>query len=155
LFLLEEDQPVSGPALQDDLLANPTIRMRVEDALYLHPEKLLSSLPLTTRIMRGLESVLKLSRSLQTSVDTRTILLKLCEFLFPVIPAERASVILLDGEDTESIHIWDSNLITLDSAVSRTVVLQVARERIAILSNDISSGKAPLSTASLIGAKVS
>src|SRR5262249_32661117 len=97
VFLLQEDLPGSPPALLEGLEAHATVRIRVEDALYLQPEKLLTSHPLTARIMRGLDSVLKLSRSMQSVQATDAIVLKLFESLFPIIPAQRGSVLLTDG----------------------------------------------------------
>src|SRR5262245_19471287 len=57
----------NGPA------AIPTTRLRLDDVLYLEPERLLSSVPLTARIAKGLDALLKLSRAIQAVHNLETL----------------------------------------------------------------------------------
>jgi transcriptional regulator with GAF, ATPase, and Fis domain len=124
VFLESEEESPKTIDSDSKLVAIPTSRLRLEDALYLEPEKLLASAPLTARMVRGLDAILKLSRSVQavrTSVQLERIL---TEAALKVVPAKHGSVILLD----EQVEIQS------------TIVQQARDQRIAILSNEVESG---------------
>lgn len=147
IFLLEEDLPPSHSLPQDDLEAHPTVRMRVQDALYLQPERLLISSPVSARIARGLDCILRLSNSIQTLREMESILGKILESLFQTIPAQRGSIILLEHEEIESAFTCDKNLQRNDNPVSQTVTRQVIKDDLAILSNDVVSNRAGIASA--------
>ncbi len=141
LFLLAENEsPGASPFVDEGVGVIPTTRLRLEDALYLEPEKLLSSVPLTARVTRGLDVLLKLSRALQSLHDSGSMCLKILQSVFEITPAERASMIQIhpQSEEIESIQTCSRNLEKLDTPVSRTVIRLVLEERTAFLSNDIS-----------------
>lgn len=139
LFLLEEDKYASSPTQFSELGILTTTRLRMEDSLYLQPEKILPSAVVTRRTTQGLEAVLRFIQSIQLIHDVEALHIKLLESVFEMIPAGRGSIILLEDNSTEilSVYSYDRNLKKLEAPVSRTVVALVARERSALLSNDI------------------
>lgn len=155
LFLLrEEDLPPVGTG-REGLAAIPTVRLRIEDALYLHPEKLLTSVPLTARIVRGLDAVLKLSKSLQAAHDRHSLERKILESVFDITPAQRASVVVLQQEtqEIETVQAYDKMMNILETPVSSTIVQMVLREGSAFLSNDVLKDSR-MDTQSLVDQKV-
>lgn len=141
LFVTSEHQEtVTQPGNDEGLSAIPTMRLRLEDVLYLEPEILLTSVPLTKRIARGLDAMLKLSRSIQAVHDAAMLQERLLQCVFDITPAERASLVLIpdDSKEIESIHTVDKQLHPLDAAISSSVVQLVLKEETGLLSNDVS-----------------
>ncbi len=139
LFLMQEDKSASPSFQFSELGVLTTTRLRLEDALYLQPERLFSSSNLNRRIVQELEAVLKFINSIQVIRDAEALHKKLLESVFEIIPAGRGSIILFEKHATDilSVDTYDRNMQKLDTPVSRTVVGLVARERSSLLSNDI------------------
>ncbi len=156
LFLsAENENATSSSGVEEGIGAIPTTRLRLEDALYLEPEKLLTSMPLTARIARGLDAILKLSRAFQTIHDSESMRRRMLQSLFEITPAQRASLIQIRSDtEIESIHIYNRNLKELDTPVSRSVIQLVLDERAAFLSNDIFKESKIRSTESLADQKI-
>ena len=142
LFLLDDTEAGTTPhvPVESDLITRSTVRLRSEDAVYLHPERVAAELPQSDRIARDLSTLFKLSSSiggLRTVCDLQNYLL---ETIRQVIPYERAAIALIEEgrEEFGSIAGWSASAGPDNSIKpSGTITGQVLRERVALLSNDI------------------
>jgi transcriptional regulator with GAF, ATPase, and Fis domain/pSer/pThr/pTyr-binding forkhead associated (FHA) protein len=160
LFLLHEPEPGTTPPEQvgeSDLITRSTVRLRREDALYLHPEKLAADVPRSDRLARDLSTLLRISSSigaLRTVSELRAYLL---ETIREITPAERIVVALAgqNGDELTSTTGW-SLLKGADDSIkpSRAITSQVQRERVALLSNDIVQNEGLAHRPSLVEANV-
>lgn len=109
VFLLEDGEdsdPTNAVELNEaELGARSTIRLRVEDALYLNSERVLAQLPDSQRMTRDLNALLKISTAVNSIRDIEPLKQRLLELLFEVIPAEFGAIVLTsdDGLDPNSI----------------------------------------------------
>jgi transcriptional regulator with GAF, ATPase, and Fis domain len=160
LFLIHDAEAGNinaAPPGEDDLITRSTVRLRSEDALYLHPDKVAAELPHSERMARDLSTLLKISSSiggLGTVCDLQNYLL---ETLRHVIHYERAAIALVEegSEELAAIAGW-SALTGPDHSInpSRTITSQVLRERVALLSNDIVQNQGLANRPSLVEANV-
>lgn len=152
IFMVSDENGSEAVASADEgLAAIPTTRLRLEDVLYLEPEKLLTSVPLTARIARSLDVLLKLSRSIQAPHNTEELENKIVQSVFDITPAERVSLILLrdDAKEIESVHSRDRKMQPLNPSISNSVIQLVLRDETGLLSNDISHDAKELNAKSL------
>jgi Nif-specific regulatory protein len=159
LFLLHEEE-VGTPAVafdEADLITRSTVRLQPDAALYLRPEKVLAELPQTARIARELNTLLKISTTINSIRDRRNLQHRLFELILEVIPAERGAILLVDRSQDEFATVcgWDRKSGRDDSIrVSRTITNQVLREVVALLSNDIFENECIGETPSLVASSV-
>ncbi len=154
LFLSHDtDTPMqtSGDSAEVNVITRSTVRLRREDALYLRPEKVAAELPGSARMARDLNALLKISTSINSLATLRDLQSELFQLITEVIPAERAAILLRDGESEAfiSASAWRKQGGRDDSLrVSETITGQVLREGVALLSNDLfeagGSGKTSL-----------
>ncbi|HXU40252.1 MAG TPA: sigma 54-interacting transcriptional regulator [Blastocatellia bacterium] len=148
VFLLEdaEDRKPSNDVELDEaeLGARSTVRLRVEDALYLNSERVLAQLPDSQRITCDLNALLKISTAVNSIRDVEPLKQRLLELLFEVIPAEFGAIVLTsdDGLDPNSIFgLRREPAHAQPLHISATVVRRVLRERVAILSCDVAGNE--------------
>lgn len=125
-----------------DLDASSTVRLRVDDALYVNPERVLSQLPESHRMTRDLNTLLNISTAVNSIRGLEPLKQRLLELLFEVIPAEFGAIVLTvdDGADLNSIFALRRQADAVQPLhVSGTVVRRVLRERVAILSTDVAA----------------
>jgi transcriptional regulator with GAF, ATPase, and Fis domain len=161
LFLrheVEEDAtPVRINFDESKLATQSTVRLRQQDTLYLHPEKVLAILPPNARIARDLNTLLRISTSINAIEDLRELQRCLLELVLEVIPAERGVVLLTGGAADELQPSAVKSSTTIGGTtivVSRTVVTQVLHEGVAMMLNNISADESFGPSASLIDAGV-
>ncbi len=157
LFLLQDEESPPSPLMDPALEMLSTTRFRVEDTLYLHPEKLLSALPSSEKIARALEALLNLAQSLQKISEWESLCRTLLQSVFQVVPAERGTLVLLQPgtDEIDFSYTGDQELRVLRVPVSRTIIRTVLQERTAFLSNDVfSDPKISDATKSLSGFKI-
>src|SRR5262249_14468018 len=98
IFLLEEDEVVSAAAVVQLDDANPltgaTILLPREKSFYDHPEKLLTGLPASNRLMRDLNVLLKVGTAVSELRGVEALQIRLLELIFEGLPAERGAVML-------------------------------------------------------------
>jgi Nif-specific regulatory protein len=160
LFLMHDGADESEPphVLFDDeqLVTQSTVQLRKQDAFYLQPEKVMAALPPTARIARDLNVLLKISSVINSIHNSRALQNRLLELILEVIPAERGTILLV-AEDQQSLVpsvTWSKGAGKDEQMrVSRTIALQVLREGVAILSNDISVDASLGTVESLIAAQ--
>jgi transcriptional regulator with GAF, ATPase, and Fis domain len=160
LFLAHEGEAQDAPAIQMDeggLITRSTVRLQREDAFYLRPDKVLAALPTDDRIAHELNTLLKISTTINSIRDLRELEERLLKSILEVVPAERGAILLLDETRDEFVSIcgW-SRLRGLDDPikVSKTITNQVLREVVALLSNDIFESESIGGTPSLVAARV-
>jgi transcriptional regulator with GAF, ATPase, and Fis domain/pSer/pThr/pTyr-binding forkhead associated (FHA) protein len=159
LFLLsnQEAMPTEITGEEANLITRSTVRLRGEDALYLHPEKLPADLPTTTRIVRDLSALLKISSALGSIRDLQELYAALFKLILEIIPAEREAILLTDEvqDGFASVRGWNKLLGPDNSIkVSNTITTQVLRERVALLSNDLFATEGLSDAPSLVEASV-
>jgi transcriptional regulator with GAF, ATPase, and Fis domain len=148
VFLLEdgEDPTPSNVVEVDDadFGARSTVQLRVEDALYLNPERVLAHVPDSRRMTRDLNALLNISTAVNSIRGVEPLKQRLLELLFEVIPAEFGAIVLSADDGTELNSIFALRR-QADPAqplhVSATVVRRVLRERVAILSSDVAGNE--------------
>jgi Nif-specific regulatory protein len=146
LFLLREGEvppPPSPVRLSDDeLLKGLTVRLRREEALYLDASKTEAALQRETRTARDLNTLLKISAAINAARNLAALAGRLLELIGEAVPAETGALLLLDeegevGDEFGSTFAWERKSgARKEVCVSRTITRQVAREGVALLSND-------------------
>ena len=159
VFLLGEAEEVAKTVFKAEdanLITRSTVKLRTEDAVYLHAERVWADVP-TPRIARDLGALLKISSAINSIRNLGELHTELFKLILEIIPAEREAILLVDkGKDLfASIRGWDKVLGPDDSIkVSQTITTQVLRERVAILSNDVFETEGLGDTPSLVDARV-
>ena len=145
LFLLQ-DGDVSSKSSQVNLdeshvLSGSTVQLRFDDAIFIMARDLSALMKVSTTInaIRGLDELQE----------------RLLELLFEVIPAQHGGIVLCDESmfDSNSIFALD-RIKGKDQSVtiSTSIVQQVLREGIALLTNDVASDE-KLTTASMVSSQ--
>jgi Nif-specific regulatory protein len=160
LFLLHETEAgakTTLPTDEDKLITRSTVRLRAEDALYLRPDKVLAELPATARVARDLNTLLKISTTINSISNLPRLQRDLLQLILEVIPAEREAILLLDPTQDEftSVCGWNKLRGQDDSIkASQTITNQVLREGVALLSNDLFESEGLGEQPSLVEARV-
>ena len=163
LLYLAHDDEVPGDSNiisveeEEDLSTRSTLQLTRNDALYLHPEKVLAALPASDLIARHLNTLLKISRTVNAVHSLEELQTKLLEALLEDVPAERAAILLSDEGREEFISAfgWDQTMTRQGTIqVSRTIARQVLRDGVSILSNDVVGGGEFGGAESLVASRV-
>jgi transcriptional regulator with GAF, ATPase, and Fis domain len=146
VFLLEEGDghhlERSTVELADTAEAGGSqLLLRQEDALYLQPDKLAAQLPMTDRLTRDLNALLKIATGIGGIRDLESLQWQLLGFIFEIVPADRGAVLLAeDTEDFTSAIAWDRIRGPGHPVrVSRTIVKRVLAERTGMVVSDVSN----------------
>src|SRR6266705_787185 len=159
LFLIREAENDRAPVIQmdaGDLVTRSTVRLNREDALYLRPE-LLAELPPTARVARNLNTLLKISTTINSIRELPQLQRRLLELVLEVIPAERSAILVTDQNRNEFTSVCGWNRLTgADDSVrvSRTIANHVLGDGLALLSNGIFEHKEISDVPSLQSARV-
>ncbi|HEY4490758.1 MAG TPA: sigma 54-interacting transcriptional regulator, partial [Acidobacteriota bacterium] len=154
LFMLQEEGPPASNETTpgaERVVPGSTTQLRIEDALYLKPDKVLAALTPTARTARDLNALLKISNAVNSIPDPQSLQRKLLELIFEVLPAERGAILLTDGR---SYALNKSSRSEQSFHVSCSITDHVIRERIAILGNDIQQSEKFGDSSSLIAARI-
>jgi Nif-specific regulatory protein len=163
LFLLREGEappPASPVRLSDDeILKGLTVRLRREEAVYLDASKMEAALSRETRCARDLNTLLKISAVINDARNLAALAGRLLKLIGEAVPAETGAMLLLDEESEAGgefalTFAWKRKPDDgKEVCVSRTIARQVAREGIALLSNDVLEGPDFNEVASLLAAQ--
>lgn len=74
----------------DDTITQATTQIRPQDVLYLQPDRILKELPVTSRLGRNLNALLKISRVVHSISDLNQLQRQILQLIFEVIPASAA-----------------------------------------------------------------
>jgi transcriptional regulator with GAF, ATPase, and Fis domain len=136
LYGSEEDTSTSLE-MRDEPAGASTVVLRKEDALYLKMGRAPDRLPATTRTVRDLNALLRISRAIGSVRELEPLVRQLLESIFEVMPADRAAILLTEGGEFTSVFGWDRRTgSTQPVEASRTIVNQVLAEGVAVLNND-------------------
>jgi Nif-specific regulatory protein len=159
LFLIDEAETGAKHPTSDEanLITRSTIRLQREDALYLRPNRLLKQLLPGDRVARDLNALLRISRAIGSIRNVDQLHQELFMLILEIIPAERAVILLADkltGTFT-SVKGWSKTSGADDSFKgSNTIINQVLKDGVALLSNDLLSADFIGGTSSLVTARV-
>jgi Nif-specific regulatory protein len=145
LFLTHEGEATSKSSDvkldEAHVVSGSTVQIRFDDALY--------------QMGRDLSALTKVSTTINSIRGLDDLLERLLELLFEVVPAQRGAILLTnDGSFETSLVFGLDRVRGKDQAVnvSRTIVRQVLRDGVALLSSD-AAVEATLATQSLISAR--
>jgi Nif-specific regulatory protein len=142
LFLTHEGEAASKSSEvtldEVQVITGPTVQVRLDEAVY--------------QMARDLGALMKVSTAINAIRGLDSLLAKLLELLFEVVPAQRGAILLTNDESFD-----DSLLFGLDRKhgkdqavnVSRTIAQQVLRDGVAVLASDATM-QPTLATASFI-----
>jgi Nif-specific regulatory protein len=142
LFRDEEEYPEATGSLLDasGYVAASTLHWP-PGAPQLEPAALAAAIPAGTRegrAERDLAALLQAAEDLHALRSTEALARRLLDLVFSVSPAERAAVLLLDSEgEPETAFARDRSGPVEPFPVSRTLLSQVAGERLALLASDV------------------
>ncbi len=122
------------------MLSGATIRLRPEDARYLHPDQMVQSLPPPTQMARDLAALLKLGTTINSLRDAEALQQHLLETICTLIPATRGAVLLVGASVDEivSVYGWAREPgAQVGVEVSQTIARQVLQSGLALLSNEV------------------
>lgn len=142
LLLGEEELLPTGSRVEfeDAHSTAATTIIHPKDVVYLQPDRLLRELPVTSRVARNLNALLKISRIVHAIRDLNDLQGQLLDQIFEVAPAGRGAILLADREG----HQFNSMFARMRQPgqaqlvkVSRTIARQVLEQGIAILGSDV------------------
>jgi transcriptional regulator with GAF, ATPase, and Fis domain len=145
LVLLLDDNPQLERNLVEFMdtaeLKGASVLLRKEDALYLQPDRVETSLPLTSRMASDLNALLKIATGIGGIRDRDSLQWQLLGLIFEIVPAERGAFLLFDHlQEFSSAVAWDRVLGPGHPVrVSRTVVDRVLQEGVGLVVSDVSS----------------
>jgi len=116
----------------------PTVILRKENAVYLQASQ--AGLPSSARTVRDLNVLLNFSRTLSSVRDVATLQQKVLDAVFEVAPADRAAVLLVEEGSEEFASIlgrYRNAGPEQPIQASQTILSEVMRENVAVLSNDV------------------
>jgi Nif-specific regulatory protein len=158
VFLVEdeEDTDTGQVEFEEGQLARTTRQLRPQDVLYLQPDRVLTEMPMTARLGRNLNALLKISRMVHSIRDLNELQGQILNLIFEVAPAERGAI-LLDGQAGEfSLVFTRQRNPPFDKAVrvSRTIVHEVMEKGMAVLGTDVPGSENLKSVESIVASQV-
>jgi transcriptional regulator with GAF, ATPase, and Fis domain len=143
-FVVADEVPAQLPCevqLDEVLTTRSEIRLRQEDSLYANTVTWPSVSPVTDRVAHDLKALLAICADITAIVSPDFLQRRLLESIVEVIPADTGAVLLLkDGSHEEFVSRRGWSKLSMASEavhVSQNVILRVAREQTALLSNDV------------------
>jgi len=128
--------------MRDEPAGASTVVLRKEDALYLKTPSKPDRLPATTRTVRDLNALLRISRAIGSIRELQPLVDQLLESIFEVVPADRAAILLVEDGASEITSVFGRerrNRSAEPVEASRTIVNQAMADGVAILNNDPAS----------------
>jgi transcriptional regulator with GAF, ATPase, and Fis domain len=141
VFHGSDDETTHTSSLRVDDSATPggpTVILRKENAVYLQASQ--AGLPSSARTVRDLNVLLNFSRTLSSVRDVASLQQKVLDAVFEVAPADRAAVLLVEEGSEEFSSIlgrYRNAGPEQPIQASQTILSEVMRENVAVLSNDV------------------
>jgi transcriptional regulator with GAF, ATPase, and Fis domain len=133
-----------------------TVILRKEDALYLQPPRP-EGLPATPKTVRDLNVLLDFSRTLNSAHGLAALQEKALEAVLAAVPADHAAILLTeDGADRFSSITGRDRRLGANQSIhaSQTILNQVLKENLAVLSSDVQSDDSYREAESLLERRV-
>jgi Nif-specific regulatory protein len=139
------------------MTAHTTLRLKVDEALYLRPESEWERAPALASMARDLALLIRVSTSVNSVRDTEGLQRELLRLVFEAVPAERGAILLVghDGGVVSEFGLERGGDRSAAVEVSRTVVRQVLDEGSAVLASDLIEGGFEDTSESLRAARLS
>ena len=160
VFLLQEEGEEITPGkveFDDSQPTQTTARIQPQDVLYLHPDRLLKELPLTSGLAKNLNALLKISRAVHAIRDLDALQAEILTQIFEVAPAERGAI-LLDSHGKEQFgSVFARQRVPGAQPavrVSRTIARHVLENGVAILGADVPGSGSFSGVESLVASQV-
>ncbi len=156
---LSAETPAEHSSLEFSSAPTPggaTIVLRKQDAIYLQPGRV-NATGATERTVRDLNVLLNFSKSINSVHGLAALQQKALEAVLEISSADRAAILLTEAgtDGFASIVGWDRRLgPNQPIQVSQTILNQVIKENLAVLSNDVPGDEAFREAESLIEPKV-
>ncbi len=159
LLLLNEDveESVGGRVEYEESLTQATAKIQPQDVLYLQPDRILKEFPASSRVVRNLNALLKISRAVHSIRDLDQLQEQMLNSIFDVVPAERGAILLDGNGDEHFASVFARHRIAnsrLPVRISRTIARQVMQEGLAILGVDVPGSNHLADVPSLISGNV-
>jgi transcriptional regulator with GAF, ATPase, and Fis domain len=126
----------------DDSLTHATAQLRVEDLIYLNPDRLMKEVPANSRISRNLGALLKFSNLVHAIHDINELQDQILTSIFEGVPAERGAILINQGADGGFDSVFARHRISTPQPsfhVSRTIIRQVTEQGLAVLAVDVAN----------------
>src|SRR5881628_2879502 len=156
LFLMHEDEEScdSVELYDTKIISQSTMQLRREQALYLHPDEALQRVPPQARVARDLGVLLRISSRVNKLRHTEELQQEILDSILEIVPAERGAILLTKGdEEFSSVQGCDRRDKGKAVSISRTVVKQVIKEAVFVLSNDVKTSETLAGAQSLVTAR--
>ncbi len=159
LFQLRDDaEELSTDRIEfDDSLTHATAQFKVEDLIYLNPDRLLKEVPASSRISRNLGALLKFSNAVHAIHDINELQDQILNSIFEVVPAERGAILTNQSAGGGFDSLFARHRASAPSRtfhVSRTIVRQVTEQGLAVMAVDVASTNGLGAAESLVGSNV-
>ena len=152
----EEELPREESVEFEDDLAHATAQFRPQEALYLHPDRVLSELPVTSRLRRNLNALLQISKVVHAIADLDQLQGRILALIFEVCPAECGAILMgsTQGQFHSVFARSRQGLAVQPVRVSRTIARQVFEQGNAVLGADVPAIGELSAVASLVSSRV-
>jgi transcriptional regulator with GAF, ATPase, and Fis domain len=156
--LRDEAEELSTDRIEfDDSLTHATAQFKVEDLIYLNPDRLLKEVPASSRISRNLGALLKFSNAVHAIHDINELQDQILNSIFEVVPAERGAILTNQSAGGGFDSVFARHRASAPSRtfhVSRTIVRQVTEQGLAVMAVDVASMNGLGAAESLVGSNV-
>ena len=121
------------------MVTGPTVQVRLDEAVY--------------QMERNLGALMKVSTAINAIRGLDSLLERLLELLYEVVPAQRGAILLTNGDSFDNGFVFGLDRQQGKNQpvnVSRTIVQQVIRDGVAVLASDAAATQPRLATESFI-----
>ena len=125
--------------LAEETGPGPTVKFRMQDAVYLRPEELLKVSP-TARAGRELDLLLRIADTLSSLESLETLQQRLLDLFFELVPADRGAILLTDENSDDIVSMFGRDKLAGPGRpvqVSQSIVRLVLAKGAGIVGSDI------------------
>jgi transcriptional regulator with GAF, ATPase, and Fis domain len=159
LFVAQNETGPSAGRLAEDLVQDrKTVVLHKQEALYLATDTVHDVPPRPTRVCRDLTTLLRISARINSLRDRDELQRELMDSIFKTIPAQCGAILLVENGSEEFASVFTrerDGKLNRPVPISQTIVRQVLREKVGVLSNDVQNSAVYSQAHSLTEAAVS
>src|SRR5262245_40305538 len=147
LFVFRTEETESSPVFHSELSESKvsirsTVRARIEDILQLKPDQLNISPVPAARVARALQVFWKIGVSIGSIKNLEELCKSILQSILEFVPAKFGAILLANHDRSDIVDIYEfnaSNFSAKDISGSRTLAIQVLKEPVAIVADNIAS----------------